>query len=107
MSIQFAGLDELDNEVYVLLEEGQKIGSIKMRFDLCTIMNIHVDEKLRKKGKGTQLVRYAEALALQKGCRKMRANAIKPEAKEFFEKCGYCLTPDEGREYFGERTLVE
>jgi len=52
-------------------------------------------------------VRYVEALALQKGCKKMRANAIKPEAKGFFEKCGYRLTPDEGGEYFGEKILVE
>jgi N-acetylglutamate synthase-like GNAT family acetyltransferase len=78
-----------------------------MRLDLCTIMNIHVDEKLRKKGRGTRLVRYVEALALQKGCKKMRANAIKVEAKEFFEKCGYQLTQDEGGEYSGERRLVE
>jgi len=49
MSIQFEGLDEFDNEVYVLCEEEQKTGSIRVRIDLCTIMNIHVEEKLRKK----------------------------------------------------------
>jgi hypothetical protein len=36
----------------------------------------------------------------------MWANAIKPEAKGFFEKCGYCLGPDEDGEYFGEKTLT-
>jgi N-acetylglutamate synthase-like GNAT family acetyltransferase len=64
MSIQFADLDELDNEVYVLLEEGQRTGSIKVRFDLCTIMVILVEEKLRGEGRGTRLVRYVETLAV-------------------------------------------
>ena len=107
MSIQFEGIDGFESEVYVLLEDGQKTGSINVRFDLCTIMKIHVEEKLRKQGRGTRLVRYVEALAVQKGCKMMRANAVKPEAKEFFEKCGYDLTPDEGGEFFGERTLIE
>jgi len=46
MSICFDGLDEFDNEVYVLREEGQKTGSIKVRLGLCTIMDILVEERL-------------------------------------------------------------
>jgi len=107
MVTQFEGLDEFDNEVYVLLEEGRKIGSIKVRLDLCTVMDIFVEEELRRKGWGTRFVRYVETLALQRGCKKMLVNAIKTEAKEFFEKCGYRLELDEYGEYFGERTLTE
>ncbi len=107
MSIQFDGVNDLENEVYGLYEQGQKVGQIKVRLDMCTIMDIFIKPDLRRQGRGTKLVRFIEALAFQKGCKKVRVKAIKntPEAKGLFVSCGYHLYPNKYGEYDGKRTL--
>lgn len=95
MEIKFDKIDELENKVYVIYDGAKKVGHIMVRFDMCTIMNVWVDEDLRIKGYGTKLVRYIESLAMKKGCNKMRTNPINPESRGFFEKLGYMIDDNE------------
>jgi ribosomal protein S18 acetylase RimI-like enzyme len=95
LSIKYDGIDDRDNEVYSLYENGQKVGWIKVRFDLCSIIDIFVKKEKRNEGHGTKLVRFIESLAVQKKCAIMRTNPINPEARGFFEKCGYKIDSDE------------
>lgn len=94
MSVKFGGIDCLDNELYELYVEDQKVGWAKVRFDLCSIMDIFVDETLRNRGYGRTMVHYVEQLAAQKDCVVLRTNPINPEAKRFFEKCDYKIDAD-------------
>lgn len=108
MSIEYEGTDESDNEVYALIEQGQKVGSLKVcqiHSEMLTIMHNFLREDLREHSRGTRLIRYVEDLGRQKGCKHIYVNAIAPEAKGFFGKLGYDTSSDEGGEYKGEKKL--
>jgi len=95
MSIQYGRTDSQGNKVYVLIVNGKEVGSISVDLDLCSVMSIFVDEGMRKYGLGRKLVHFAESLASEKGCPIMRTNPINPEARGFFEKCGYKIDSEE------------
>ena len=92
MPITYKGTDGEDNETYLLSDNGVTVGYIKMRVDLQMIMDIWVEEKHRKKGYGTQLMKYAENLFVQKGVKEISTSPINDESYGFFEKLGYTIT---------------
>jgi ribosomal protein S18 acetylase RimI-like enzyme len=95
MSIQYDGSDSQGNSVYILIENGKKTGSLSVNLGFCSIMNILVEKELRKEGRGKKLVYFAESLAIKKGCVVMRTSPINPEARGFFERCGYKIDSEE------------
>ncbi|MFC0186721.1 GNAT family N-acetyltransferase [Fictibacillus aquaticus] len=48
-----------------------------------------IDEKLRGKGYGKELMTAAEELALNKGCKLIKLDTLSFQAPEFYEKLGY------------------
>jgi ribosomal protein S18 acetylase RimI-like enzyme len=91
MSITYNGKDEGDNEKYLLSDKGVIIGYIKIKLDLQMIMDIWVEENLRKKRYGTQLMKFAENLFVQKGVKEISTSPINDESYGFFDKLGYTI----------------
>ncbi len=94
MPITFKETDEGGTETYILSDNGVTVGNIKINFDLQAIMDICVEEKLRKKGYGTQLIDDAEKRFIQKGIMKISTDLINEEFLGFWIKVGYNIEAD-------------
>ena len=92
MLITYKNKDEEGTETYLLSENDETIGFIKINLALQMIMDIFVKEELRKKGYGTQLVKHAEKLFVEKGILEISTTQINNESYGFFDKLGYSLT---------------
>jgi GNAT superfamily N-acetyltransferase len=101
MPIKYKDTDENGTETYLLSDNGETIGNIKINLVLRMIMDIFVAEKHRKKGYGTQLIEDAEKRFVQKGIKTISTSPINDEYYGFFD--GLCYTI--GADGTGAKTL--
>ena len=80
--------------VAVLLQEaGATVGGLwgHLLYDWLVIELLFVPEQLRGKALGTELVRRAEAVAVQRNCAGIWLDTFGFQARGFYEKLGYAV----------------
>lgn len=78
--VRFVARDELG-------VAGGLLGHIKWKW--LYVAKLWVDERVRGRGVGTQLLTAAEDLARQRGCTDASLNTFEYQARPFYEKLGY------------------
>jgi GNAT superfamily N-acetyltransferase len=86
--------------VFVAELEGRVVGWVHVHLYCLLVEDIEaeigglvVDTGMRGRGLGTQLMRAAEAWAVDKGCKSvyLRSNTLRADAHEFYQQIGYRL----------------
>lgn len=85
---------EFDNEdisITVKNEEGNILGGLtgNTKLHCLFIQYLWVDDNFRGEGIGAKLLKKAEELAVEKGCRMVRVDTFSFQAPEFYQKQGY------------------
>jgi len=80
-----------DISITVKDEEGNILGGItgNTKLHCLFIQFLWLDDKLRGEGIGAKLLKKAEELAVEKGCRMVRVDTFSFQAPEFYQKQGY------------------
>lgn len=101
---RLARLSNHPDEMLLIAEYGGRVqGFLSMHFvpqlalagDFARISYFCIAESERSKGMGQQLLRYAEEMALQRGCDRMEVHChiSRLKANQFYEREGYLESP--------------
>ena len=94
---------DTNNELVVAELEGEVVGTLQLTFtpsisfhggERCTVESVRVDEKLRGKGIGREMMLWAIERAKEKGCISMQltTNNDRVDAHRFYENLGFSRT---------------
>jgi len=94
---------DTNNELVVAELEGEVVGTLQLTFTpsisfhggkRCTVESVRVDEKLRGKGIGREMMLWAIERAKEKGCISMQltTNNDRLDAHRFYENLGFSRT---------------
>jgi GNAT superfamily N-acetyltransferase len=74
-------------------EKGEVVGGIRANayWNYCLIELLWLSDVVRGKGIGSQLMKQAEAFAIENGFEYIRTETVSFQAKPFYEKLGYTV----------------
>lgn len=95
--------EDKNSILLVACEDGEVVGSLQVTFTQylshkgsrrATIENVHVFEKSRNRGVGTQLMNHAISLAKEEKCSivQLTSNKSRKDAHRFYERIGFRAT---------------
>ena len=94
MNIRYESTDEDGTDTYVLSENYLSVGYVKINLRRGLLVDVWVEQDLRCKKYGTQLVKFAEASFLQKGANQIITCVVGEKSQRFWRKLGYSVQAD-------------